>query len=327
MLNKYFAALTRLIGLEANKTGHAEKLVSALGGLCGILAVAYIARMLHGEQAAVLIVASMGASSVLLFAVPHGPLSQPWPVFGGHLVAGAIGVTCAQQIPDIMVAGAVAVALTIAAMHYLRCIHPPGGATALTAVIGGDTIHALGYGYLLTPVLLNTVVILLIAVAFNFLFPWRRYPTALAKYLSARHKPEAVVVSAEVEPFARGHLETALKTLNTTLDISEEDLEEIYRLAYQNQLNSHLRPEDIGLGRYYSNDRHDPRWQIRQVIDMPAAESANDLLIYRVVAGSDRRSSGTMSRGDFARWARHEMFLNENSWQTTEPAPPPATQG
>lgn len=328
MFKHYFAVLARLIGLEANKTGHAEKLVSALGGLCGILAVSYIAQAALGEQSAMLIIASMGASAVLLFAVPHGPLSQPWPVLGGHVISGAIGITCAQHIPGTIVAGAVAVALAIAAMHYLRCIHPPGGATALTAVIGGSNIHALGYEYLLTPILLNTVAILIIALVFNFAFPWRRYPTTLAKYLSARHKQASPSRgSPEMEPFARGHLEVALKTLNTTLDISEEDLEEIYRLAYRNQMSSHLSPEDIGLGRYYSNDRHDPRWQIRQVVDMPAATSANDLLIYRVVAGSDRRSSGTMSRGDFARWARHEMFLEDNTWQTAEPAPPPAPQG
>lgn len=328
MLKQFIATFARLIGLEANKTGHAEKLVSALGGLCGILAVTYIAQAILGAQASALVVASMGASAVLLFAVPHGPLSQPWPVFGGHLVSGVIGVTCAQHIPDSMVAGAVAVALAIGAMHYLRCIHPPGGATALTAVIGGSSVHALGYTYVLAPVMLNTVVILSIAVVFNFAFPWRRYPTTLAKYLSARHKQASPSRgSPEMEPFARGHLEVALKTLNTTLDISEEDLEEIYRLAYQNQMKSHLSPEDIGLGRYYSNDRHDPHWQIRQVVDMPAATSANDLLIYRVVAGSERRSSGTMSRGAFARWARHEMFLEDNTWQTTEPAPPPAPQG
>lgn len=323
MLKRFTATFARLIGLEANKTGHLEKLVSAAGGLCGILAVAYIAREFHGPRDAVLVVASMGASAVLLFAVPHGPLSQPWPVFGGHLISAAIGVTCAQFIPDNLIAGAVAVALAIAAMHYLRCIHPPGGATALTAVFGGDTIHALGYGYLLVPVLLNTAVILIIAVAFNFAFPWRRYPTTLAKYLNARQAPPAAAAqgTAEAEPLSRGHLESALKTLNTTLDISEEDLEEIYRLAYKNQQSSGLRPEDIVLGRYYSNDSHDARWQIRHVVDMPTAESPDDLLIYKVVAGCDRRSSGTLSRAEFARWARHEVFLNESSWQRAESPP------
>jgi CBS-domain-containing membrane protein len=66
-------------------------------------------------------------------------------------------------------------------MHYLRCIHPPSGATALTAVIGGPTVHALGYQYLVTLVLVNVVIILLIAVLVNCPFPWRRYPTPLVR--------------------------------------------------------------------------------------------------------------------------------------------------
>ena len=329
MFKQFTAALARLIGLEANKTGHAEKLVSALGGLCGVLAVAYLARALHGEQQSVLIVASMGASAILVFAVPHGPLSQPWPVLGGHLIAAAIGITCAKLIPDQILAGAFAVGMTIGAMQYLRCMHPPGGGTTLAMVVGWNSIESAGYHYLLDPLLLDVVLLIGAAVVFNSLFPWRRYPVGLARYLSARRAPPTSVSAspAETGPLARGHLETALKTLNTTLDISEEDLEEIYRLAYQNQQSSHLRPEDIGLGRYYSNDSHDDRWQIRQVVDMPSAESADDLLIYKVLAGSERRSSGTVSRAEFARWAHHEVFLNENSWQRVESPPSSAPPG
>lgn len=57
-------------------------------------------------------------------------------------------------------AAGLAVGLAIGVMHILRCIHPPGGATALVAVVGSSQIHALGFEYILTPVLLNTVIIL-----------------------------------------------------------------------------------------------------------------------------------------------------------------------
>ena len=80
-----------------------------------------------------------------------------------------------------MFAAALAVALAIGAMHYLNCIHPPGGATALSAVIGGDAIHQLGFQYVLTPVLLNVIIVLIVAILFNYPFHWRRYPLALRK--------------------------------------------------------------------------------------------------------------------------------------------------
>lgn len=170
----------------ADNTSHLEKWLSSLGGLFGVLGVMLVSPALLAAPAASLslIVASMGATAVLLFAMPHGHMSQPWPVLGGHLVSAAIGVACARWLPDMQLAAALAVALAIGLMHYLRCLHPPGGATALTAVIGGDSIHALGFQFLATPVLANLAMILLIAVLFNYAFPWRRYPLAL--YLRGR---------------------------------------------------------------------------------------------------------------------------------------------
>ena len=147
-----------------------------------------------GASASVGLVASMGASAVLLFAVPHGPLSQPWAVLGGHLVSAVVGVACTKVIAQPMLAAPVAVGLAIGTMHYLRCIHPPGGATALSAVVGGETVHQLGFHYVLTPVLLNATIILLVALLFNYPFPWRRYPLALAQRPAA-----AVPASAETD--------------------------------------------------------------------------------------------------------------------------------
>lgn len=329
MLKILALPFTRLIGLNVNRTGHVEKLVSALGGLCGILAVSLVARDYLGNEGAGWLVASMGASAVLLFAVPHGPLSQPWPVLGGHVISAAIGVTFAYLIPDVILAGAIAVGVSIGAMHYLRCIHPPGGATALTAVVGGESIHALGFMYLVTPVLIDVLILLTIAVLFNFAFPWRRYPAALAKYLSVKDEDDLpnTETGGEEPAITRESLASAIMSLDKTIDISEEDLQKIYTLALHDSQSRCLRPDDIVAGRYYSNGHHDARWQIRQVVDMPRAEHDTDLLIYKIVAGHGRRNTGTATRGDFARWARHEVFLNENSWHRVPPLPksaPPA---
>ena len=171
-----------LIGLQAHKTGHLEKLLAALGGFLGILVMLWISHKYVGAEGAVWVMSSMGASAVLLFAVPHGPLSQPWPVLGGHLLSALMGVSCAILIGDPLVAAAAAVSLSILTMQYLRCLHPPGGATAISAVVGGEGIQSLGFMFVLTPVLLNVIILLLMAIVFNYPFPWRRYPTALARH-------------------------------------------------------------------------------------------------------------------------------------------------
>ncbi|VFN05741.1 MAG: HPP family protein [Candidatus Kentron sp. G] len=159
-----------------------EKLICALGGFLAILVVIWITRHFVPSGGVALVVASMGASAVLLFVVPASPFSQPWPLLAGHLIPGTIGVTCGMLIPDLMLASAITVSATILVMQYLRCIHPPGGATALTAVIGGPDIHALGYQFLLTPVGINVVIMLGMAILVNYWFPWRRYPAGLKSH-------------------------------------------------------------------------------------------------------------------------------------------------
>ena len=304
-------ALNRFIGLGSNKTSHREKLISGLGGFIGILLILVITRQFVEAGDAGLIVASLGASAVLLFAVPHGPLSQPWALGCGHLVSALIGVSCYLLIPDLYIAAAAAVGLAITAMYYLRCIHPPGGATALTAVVAGSGVHSLGYLYLVTPVLINVAVIFTVAIVFNYLFPWRRYPMAMmphSRKATARDKPVK-------EDLSREDLEYAMQQMNLYVDISHEDLEQIYQLA-RNRINGQLSVNQIKLGHYFSNGEYGSNWSVRQVVD----ESNNlrpgrDQIIYKVIAGKGRRCSGTISREEFVRWAKYEVYLNENSWQ------------
>lgn len=171
--------LPRLRRFWIGYDNHVVKWVSAVGGFLGILGVLWSTSSVLNIQGAAMVIASMGASAVLLFSIPHGNLSQPWPVLGGHVVSAVIGVTCAQQIGDPYLSASLAVGLAILAMHYLYCLHPPGGATALVAVLGGDSVQQLGYQFLLTPVLVNALVILLVAVLVNLPFRGRRYPLAL----------------------------------------------------------------------------------------------------------------------------------------------------
>lgn len=207
-----------------------EHWISAVGGLVGILAVLWVGHIWLDGHGGVLAIASMGASAVLLFAAPHGTLSQPWPVFGGHLISALIGVACARWLgAEPMLAASLAVALSIAAMYSLRCLHPPGGATALYAVLGGNTVHALGYGYVLSPVLLNVVVLLAVAVAFNYPFVWRRYPQCWHR------RTQETVEPTQESMIPHRNLVYALSQIDTFVDVSEQDLQRIYALALAGQ--------------------------------------------------------------------------------------------
>ncbi len=210
---------------DANHASHGEKWLSALSGFGGILALLYVSQSVLDHQGAAMVVASMGASAVLLFAVPHGALSQPWPVFGGHIVSALIGVSCYTLVDDKLLAAAAAVGMSIGAMYYLHCLHPPGGATALVAVLGGESVTGLGYGFIVTPVLENVLLLLLMALLLNLPFRHRRYPAALSR-------PRHVAVEAEEEAsIAHSDLVYALSQIDSFIDVSEQDLVRIYNLA------------------------------------------------------------------------------------------------
>ena len=140
-----------------------------------LLVVVWVSTWFAGERGAALLVGSMGASAVLLFSTPAAPLSQPWNLLAGQTLSALVGVTCAQSIASPWLAAAAAVAGAILVMNLFRCTHPPGGATALGAVVGGPQVAGLGYDYVLTPVFLTSCVILVVAVLFHM--PSQRYPT------------------------------------------------------------------------------------------------------------------------------------------------------
>lgn len=310
----------RLPGIEPSKVSHTERLVSALGGFLVILLVFYSSRLYLDTAGALLIVPSMGASAVLLFAVPHGALSQPWNVFGGHLVSAAIGVSCAILVPHQIVAASLAVGLAVGAMYYLRCIHPPGGATALAAVIGGEATRALGYQFIVTPILINVMTMLVVAVLFNNLFHWRRYPA----WLADRQRTAAAPPQPSGKPgIEHADLVSAISQIDSFIDVSEHDLLRIYELATSKRIQHQLQPAQIILGHYYSNGAFGGDWSVRQVVDeSSSSDPEKDMIIYKVVAGAGRRHSGTLTRTAFASWARHELVRHDENWKRVPSSEP-----
>lgn len=159
------------------RVSDSEILWSWLGAFLGIAAVAGVNALLLDGLDLSLMIGSLGASAVLVFGAPRSPLAQPRNLIGGHMLSALIGVLCWQWFQATpWLAQALAVATAIAAMHATRTLHPPGGATALIAVIGSQEIHQLGFLYVLLPATLGPLVLLVVALLVNNLPPTRRYP-------------------------------------------------------------------------------------------------------------------------------------------------------
>lgn len=302
------------LGVELAPVSHTERIVSGIGGFVSIFSIYVVSQWaLDSGVAAAIIIASMGSSAVLIFAVPHGPLSQPWPVLGGHVVSAVAGVASAQTFPDPFVAAGMAVGLAITGMYYLRCVHPPGGATALTAVVGGDAVHELGYQLVITPVALNSVIIVAVGILFNLLFVWRQYPVFLHRLRLAREQGAAEEHPVDV---AHGDFVYALSQLDSFVDVTEDELLRIYELATRKSQEPTFDPAVITVGNCYSNGKYGGEWSVRQVVDeSPGDDPDGDMIIYKVVAGQGRRSSGYATRKEFLNWARHQVVRDEESWK------------
>ncbi|MBN8782144.1 MAG: HPP family protein [Sphingobacteriales bacterium SCN 48-20] len=170
--------ISKYIIYKETLVDYKEKFWSFLGSFIGIGVIAFIQSSYLTEMENVFLIGSFGASSVLIYGAIQSPLAQPRNLIGGHLVSAVIGVTIAQFLPDILwITAPLAVSLSIVAMQYTKTLHPPGGATALIAVTGGVKITALGYWYVLSPVLSGVLILLFVALVFNNITSQRKYPT------------------------------------------------------------------------------------------------------------------------------------------------------
>jgi CBS domain-containing membrane protein len=167
----------KVIAYRETLIDYQEHFWTFIGAFVGIGLIGWLNQHWLPVADAPLLIGSFGASSVLIYGVINSPLAQPRNLLGGHLLSAFIGVTVHRLLPqELWLAAALAVSLSIVGMQVTKTLHPPGGATALIAVIGSPQLKALGYWYLLTPVLVGALILLVVAVIFNNITTTRHYP-------------------------------------------------------------------------------------------------------------------------------------------------------
>lgn len=169
--------IARYIVYKETLVDSVENFWSFAGAFLGVGLIAFLQSALS-ESDNLFLIGSFGASSVLIFGAIQSPLAQPRNLVGGHLISALLGVSIYQLFPNIIwFTAPLAVGLSIISMQITKTLHPPGGATALIAVIGSEKIKDLGYWFVLTPVASGVFILLAVALVFNNLTPNRRYPT------------------------------------------------------------------------------------------------------------------------------------------------------
>ncbi|MBT1704292.1 HPP family protein [Chryseosolibacter indicus] len=168
--------VARIVVYKETLVNYTEHFWTFLGSFVGIGLIGLMQSFYLSASDNLFLVGSFGATSVLIYGVINSPLAQPRNVIGGHLISALVGVTINYFVPYDWLAAALAVSSSIVLMQITKTLHPPGGATALIAVIGSEKIKALGFGYVISPILSGVVILLFVAMVFNNITKKRSYP-------------------------------------------------------------------------------------------------------------------------------------------------------
>lgn len=305
-----------------------EQLRAAAGALCGLLITALFAHYLLARTGtSIFMIAPMGASAVLLFAVPASPLAQPWSVFGGNVISGLVGVACVRWLGDSLplpLLGGLAAGLAIAAMFVMRCLHPPGGAVALTTVLGGPAVHAAGFEFVLLTVAIDTALLVAMAMVYNNL-TGRRYPHVQQSAPVNAHGTTDDAPTVRLG-FKTEDLDAVLKQYNQVLDISRDDLASLFmqteQRAYQRRFGvitcADIMSRDIVSAEFGTG--LEPAWQLmrnHRVVALPVLNRARRVI--GIVTQTDFLEHGGLD--SYAGMRRQlQRFLRKSGVTHTEKA-------
>jgi CBS domain-containing membrane protein len=132
--------------------------------LIGLLLALSFAKFL-GELSGIdeWLIASLGASALLVFALPGNPMAQPWAVIAGNTLSALVGISVTIVIQNPLLAMPIAASLAIMGMFILRCLHPPAAAVALIAVLG-NVMH---YRYAFFPVMIDSILLVIVGAIYS----------------------------------------------------------------------------------------------------------------------------------------------------------------
>ena len=225
-----------------------ERVIACIGSGFSICLTGLICGIIFGTGPYLpLIIAPIGASAVLLFAVPASPLAQPWPIMGGNTISACVGVAVVTWLQEPVLAIGLGVALAIAAMSLTRCLHPPGGAAALTMVLAGPAHQTSDLLLHLVPVVLNSVVLVVLGYCFHKLSR-RSYPHVAKSVPALNDHQTRDATPLQRVGVATEDVDAALAALGQTFDIDREDLDLLLRTAEDQalvRLHGHLLCKDI----------------------------------------------------------------------------------
>lgn len=168
--------MARVVVYKETLVDFNEHLWTFLGSFVGVGLIGFLQNLYLPATDNLFLIGSFGATSVLIYGVINSPLAQPRNVIGGHIICAFVGVTVNYLIPYPWIASALAVSGSIVLMQITKTLHPPGGATALIAIIGSEKIQSLGYLYIISPVCSGIVILLAVAMIFNNTTGNRSYP-------------------------------------------------------------------------------------------------------------------------------------------------------
>ena len=263
------------------------KTYSVIACFCSIFFIALITHIVTLGPEYPMIVASMGASAVILFFIPNSPLAQPWPFVGGQLCSAVVGITCALHINETASASAVAVGGSVLAMLSLRCLHPPGAATSLAPIMAGDSITSLGYDFVIQPVAINITFMLFLSIFINRWVMKRNYPSPLPVEERSKQHHYTINEPSHKIGISEEDLELALRDLDFFVDMTHSDLSKILTHAEMNtfkRIRGDIRCADIMIKEVTSVEfgtEVEDAWQImykQNLKAVPVTDRANRVI-------------------------------------------------